>query len=343
MKERLLQEVEEVARQAAGELSGLADLQAVESFRVRYLGRKGQVTAILKSLGELAPSERPDVGREINALKGRLEQELTGLAGKLKRQEQERSLAAERLDITLPGRRVPAGHRHPLRRTMDEILAIFTDMGFSIHVGPEVETDYYNFEALNVPPDHPARDMQDTFYVEGESLLRTHTSPVQIHVMERQRPPIFAVFPGAVYRRDNDVTHSPMFHQVEGLAVDRRITMGDLKGVLSTFCRRMFGGKLPVRFRPSYFPFTEPSAEVDIRCVMCGGAGCRVCKGGGWLEILGCGMVDPAVFGFVKIDPKRYSGFAFGMGVERIAMLLYAIDDIRLFYENDMRFLEQFS
>ena len=342
MKERLLQQISEVRRQAEEELLALRDSDGAESFRVKYLGRKGLVTSILKSLGELGATDRPVVGREINILKNLLEEELGGKLDNLKQASRDKALASERVDITLPGRRLPPGRRHPLRTVMAEILGIFTDMGFSVHTGPDIETDWYNFEALNVPQDHPARDMQDTFYVEGDSLLRTHTSPVQIHVMESRRPPIFAVFPGAVYRRDNDITHSPMFHQVEGLMVDSGITMGDLKGVLSTFCRKVLGGKLGVRFRPSYFPFTEPSAEVDISCVICGGAGCRVCKGSGWLEILGCGMVDPAVFTNVRIDPKKVSGFAFGMGVERIAMLKYAIGDIRLFYENDMRFLEQF-
>lgn len=342
MKDSLLQQITGIRNQAEEEIRLLSDAAGAEAFKVKYLGRKGLVTSVLKSMGGLDASERPTVGREVNELKSLLEEELSNRLASFKQSEQEKRLASQRVDITLPGRRVPPGRRHPLRAVMNEVLSIFTDMGFSIHVGPEIETDYYNFEALNVLPDHPARDMQDTFYVEGEGLLRTHTSPVQIHVMEKQRPPIFAVFPGAVYRRDNDVTHSPMFHQVEGLMVDCGITMGDLKGVLSTFCRKVFGGKLGVRFRPSYFPFTEPSAEVDISCVMCSGAGCRICKGSGWLEILGCGMVDPAVFGHVGIDPKKFSGFAFGMGIERIAMLKHAISDIRLFYENDMRFLEQF-
>lgn len=342
MKDSLLQQITGIRNQAEEEIRLLSDAAGAEAFKVKYLGRKGLVTSVLKSMGGLDASERPTVGREVNELKSLLEEELSNRLSSFKQSEQEKKLASQRVDITLPGRRVPPGRRHPLRAVMNEVLSIFTDMGFSIHVGPEIETDYYNFEALNVLPDHPARDMQDTFYVEGEGLLRTHTSPVQIHVMEKQRPPIFAVFPGAVYRRDNDVTHSPMFHQVEGLMVDGGITMGDLKGVLSTFCRKVFGGKLGVRFRPSYFPFTEPSAEVDISCVMCSGAGCRICKGSGWLEILGCGMVDPAVFGHVGIDPKKFSGFAFGMGIERIAMLKHAISDIRLFYENDMRFLEQF-
>lgn len=342
MKDRLLQEIAALKKQASAEVCGVADVRAAEACHVKYLGRKGLVTAIFKSMGELSSDDRPAVGREINILKKMIEEELESAIKKLGRSETESKIASTRLDITLAGRRNPIGHHHPLRQVMREVVEIFTDMGFSVHAGPEIETDYYNFEALGMPKDHPARDMQDTFYVEGDCLLRTHTSPVQIHVMEGHKPPIFAIFPGAVYRRDSDVTHSPMFHQVEGLAVDKNITMGDLKGVLSEFCRRMFGGKLGVRFRPSYFPFTEPSAEVDIQCVMCKGSGCRVCKGNGWIEILGCGMVDPTVFGYVKIDPKRYSGFAFGVGIERIAMLKYAIGDIRLFFENDMRFLEQF-
>ncbi len=341
MKDRLLEEIATLEQGASSDLSAVRDAVSAEACRVKYLGRKGLLTEILKSLRDVAPEDRPAVGRRINDLKVEVEGRLTELAQQHGRAHLEGRLA-ERLDITLPGRALPRGHLHPLRRTTRDILRIFTDMGFSVHVGPEIETDYYNFEALGVPADHPARDMQDTFYVEGGCLLRTHTSPVQIHVMENQPPPICAVFPGAVYRRDNDVSHSPMFHQVEGLMVDRGITMGDLKGVLSEFCRRMFGVQHKVRFRPSYFPFTEPSAEVDIGCVICGGSGCRVCKGSGWLEILGCGMVDPVVFRHVKIDAKRYSGFAFGMGVERIAMLRYAINDIRLFYENDLRFLEQF-
>ena len=342
MTERLLQEIEALKQEAARDLGKVSDTAAVEACRVKYLGRKGLVTAVLKSLGTLPTEERPRIGREIHETKVMLEGRLDELRDQLGKARIENDVVAQRLDITLPGRKVHRGRPHPLRTVTAEILRIFTDMGFSIHVGPEIETDYYNFEALGVPPDHPARDMHDTFYVEGGCLLRTHTSPIQIHVMEHERPPLRAVFPGAVYRRDNDVSHSPMFHQVEGLMVGERVTMADLKGVLSTFCRKMFGGELPVRFRPSYFPFTEPSAEVDIRCVICGGQGCRVCKQSGWLEILGCGMVDPVVFKAVKLSPKAVSGFAFGMGVERIAMLKYAINDIRMFYENDVRFLEQF-
>lgn len=342
MKEQLLQEIARLRGQAVADVDGTADAKAAEACRVKYLGRKGLITSVLKSLGQLAPEERPEVGQEVNRLKAELAEQIDQALARHRRREVEHRIEAGRLDITLGGRKVRTGHLHPIRTVMDEVLGIFTGMGFSIFVGPEIETDYYNFEALNVPADHPARDMQDTLYVEGGYLLRTHTSPVQIHVMEKNRPPIMAVFPGAVYRRDSDISHSPMFHQVEGLMVDSHITMGDLKGVLSTFCHRMFGERLAVRFRPSYFPFTEPSAEVDIRCVICGGSGCRVCKFTGWLEILGCGMVDPAVFEAVSIDPQRYSGFAFGLGIERIAMLKYSINDIRLFFENDLRFLEQF-
>ncbi|MBN1282205.1 MAG: phenylalanine--tRNA ligase subunit alpha [Proteobacteria bacterium] len=338
----MLDEIARIKRQAESELAAVSDVASAEACRVRFLGRRGLITSVLKSLRDVPSEVRPEVGREINTAKSMVESRLSGLISSLGRAEVEGAMDKQRIDITLPARGARRGREHPLRKAMAEVLSIFTDLGFSVHEGPEIETDYYNFEALGVPADHPAREMQDTFYVEGGRLLRTHTSPVQIRVMESKRPPICAVFPGAVFRRDNDVSHSPMFHQVEGLMVDRRITMGDLKGVLSAFCRRMFGTSVGVRFRPSYFPFTEPSAEVDIRCVMCGGAGCRVCKQTGWIEILGCGMVDPVVFGHVKIDPKAYTGFAFGMGVERIAMLKYAIGDIRLFFENDLRFLEQF-
>lgn len=342
MKENLLERIDSIRGEALDEVAKAANAREVEACRIKYLGRNGSVTAILKMLRDVEPSNRPVVGQKINELKVLLEEKLSGFAVTYQRQELNQKFASSKIDVSLAGRALPLGHRHPLMQVMDEIVGIFTDMGFSVHTGPDVETDYYNFEALNVSADHPARDMQDTFYVEGGNLLRTHTSPVQIHVMENLPPPIFAVFPGAVYRRDNDVTHSPMFHQVEGLVVDEHITMADLKGVLETFSHKIFGGKLAVRFRPSFFPFTEPSAELDISCVICGGKGCRVCKNSGWLEILGCGMVDPAVFAAVKFDFTRFSGFAFGMGVERIAMLKYAIDDIRLFYENDLRFLEQF-
>jgi phenylalanyl-tRNA synthetase alpha chain len=342
MKESLLQDISRIKAEADADIAKASNSSEAESCRLKYLGRKGLITGVLKSLGGLSSEDRPVIGREINILKSSISEKIDGLLTDTKRVEVKRKVSEGKIDITLPGRRVVEGRLHPLRVVMDEMLDIFTGLGFSIYSGPEIETDYYNFEALNVPANHPARDMQDTFYVEGERLLRTHTSPVQIHVMENHKPPIMGVFPGAVYRRDSDVSHSPMFHQVEGLMVDKNITMGDLKGTISEFCHRMFGESLGVRFRPSFFPFTEPSAEVDIRCVICGGSGCRVCKQSGWIEILGCGMVDPEVFKAVGIDSKEYSGFAFGMGVERTAMLKYAINDIRLFFENDMRFLEQF-
>lgn len=342
MRDRLLQEIADLKREVQTALQGLNDLASAEACRIQYLGKKGLVTSLLKSLGQCDVNDRPIIGKAVNNLKVELEAAITDRLSDLKGTALEARLASDRVDPSLPGRGIVPGKRSPLKQAMADIITIFTRLGFSVHTGPEIETDYYNFEALNHPADHPARDMHDTFYVDGGRLLRTHTSPVQIHVMEAQKPPIVAIFPGAVYRRDKDVSHSPMFHQVEGLMVDKNIQMRHLKGVLSTFCREMFGGDLKVRFRPSFFPFTEPSAEVDICCVICGGKGCRVCKQSGWLEVLGCGMVDPNVFASVKVDSKIYSGFAFGMGVERMAMLKYCINDIRLFYENDMRFLEQF-
>lgn len=318
------------------------DEQELISVKARYLGKKGEITAIMKEMGSLSPSERPAFGQLVNVVKDTLEAAFTGRLLSIKKRATEESLKKEKVDITLPGRRVPIGKRHPLSIVMDEVVGIFTRIGFSVADGPEIETDYYNFEALNIPRDHPARDMQDTFYISEDIVLRTHTSPVQIRTMERQAPPIRIIAPGSVYRCDSDVTHSPMFHQVEGLIVDKGISFGDLKGILKTFVGEMFGEDVSLRFRPSFFPFTEPSAEVDIQCVLCRGDGCRVCSGTGWLEIMGCGMVDPAVFNFVKYDPEIYTGFAFGMGIERIAMLKYKINDIRLFFENDVRFLNQF-
>jgi phenylalanyl-tRNA synthetase alpha chain len=290
----------------------------------------------------LPPAERPVVGREANEAKARIESELEARRAVLERLERRVRLAADRPDLTLPGRRVVPGGLHPLTRVHDEIVDVFTGMGFAVAEGPEVELDHYNFEALNIPKDHPARDMQDTFYVGGEILLRTHTSPVQIRTMERQKPPVRIICPGRVYRRDADITHSPMFHQVEGLAVDHGISMGDLKGTLELFARELFGPDSRIRFRPSFFPFTEPSAEVDVLCFLCKGGGCRVCKASGWLEILGCGMVHPRILGAMGYDTEEITGWAFGMGIERVAMLRYGIDDIRLFFENDLRFLSQF-
>ena len=328
-----------VAIEAAG---SAADLEAL---RVRYLGRQGVITQLLRSLGTLPAEERPLVGAAANQAKRELEALLDGRLAEAVARETRAQRARDRLDLTLPGRRPPVGAVHPLTRVHDEIVAIFGGLGFSVVEGPEIETDFYNFEALNIPKDHPARDMQDTFYLSEETLLRTHTSPVQIRTMRAAggRAPVKIIVPGRVFRRDvPDASHSPVFHQVEGLAVDRAITMGDLKGTLELFAREMFGPKSRIRFRPSFFPFTEPSAEVDVLCFMCGGAGCRACKDG-WLEILGSGMVHPQVLRNGGYDPEEVTGWAFGMGIERIAMLKYGVDDLRLFFENDLRFLRQFA
>lgn len=324
--------------------------QEIDRLRVEYLGRSGKLTLLLRGLREVPPEERPRLGAELNQLRRIVEEQLETRLQELNRRDKERSLAEERVDITLPGSRWERGRIHPLTLVMDEIIDTFLGMGFEIARGPDIEDDYHNFEALNMPKDHPARDMQDTFFVSAGRLLRTHTSPVQIRVMEKLEPPLQVIAPGAVYRHDDDLTHSPMFHQVEGFMVDRHISFSDLKGVLTHFLRQIFREETVVRFRPSFFPFTEPSAEIDIQCLLCGGKGatadrqaCRVCKGSGWLEILGAGMIDPEVLRFVGYDPERVSGFAFGMGVERIAMLKFGIEDIGLFFQNDMRFLRQFS
>jgi phenylalanyl-tRNA synthetase alpha chain len=302
------------------------------------LGRKGRFTTLMRGLGQAPADQRPRLGKLANEIKATLESAFAArreeLAGG--------PAAARRLDPSLPGRRYPAGRLHPVTQVMAEVCAIFVGMGFSVAEGPDVETDFYNFEALNIPPHHPARAMHDTFYVDAGCLLRTHTSPMQIRAMEQAQPPLRIIAPGKVYRCDSDITHTPMFNQVEGFLVDRKVSFADLKGVLSVFIARMFDAATPIRFRPSFFPFTEPSAEVDIGCVICGGKGCRVCKQTGWLEILGAGLIDPEVFAKVGYDPEEYSGFAFGLGIERIAMLRYGINDIRLFYENDLRFLRQF-
>jgi phenylalanyl-tRNA synthetase alpha chain len=336
-KDREIQELQEVGLR---EIRTAASPEDLERLRVKYLGRKGALTRILRSLGQMDPQARRRLGQEANtvkqALEGALAQTLAGL------KDAARRAAAPVLDVTLPGRGLPRGRLHPLTQINREVCDIFLHLGFETVEGPEVELDYYNFEALNIPPDHPARDMQDTFYFNDKVLLRTHTSPMQIRVMEKRQPPVRVIAPGRVYRRDSDLTHTPMFHQVEGLLVDRGVTFADLKGVLTAFVHEMFGPEVGVRFRPSYFPFTEPSAEVDIECVICRGEGCRVCKITGWLEVLGAGMVHPAVFEAVGYDPEEYTGFAFGLGIERIAMLKYGIDDIRLFFENDLRFLRQF-
>ena len=329
----------EIERKALQELADVKDIPGLEKFRVAYLAKKGVLTSLMKRLGELSPAERPEAGQLLNKLKGTLTERFEKARERILSRTVE---DASFLDVTLPGREPARGHLHPLTQVLKEICQIFGKMGFRVVKGPNVELDYYNFEALNIPRDHPARDMQDTFYVSENVVLRTHTSPMQVRTMEKQAPPVSIIAPGKVYRRDSDVSHTPMFHQVEGLLVDKGVTLGDLKGTLTTFVHQMFGRDTSLRFRPSFFPFTEPSAEVDIRCVICKGKGCRTCKNTGWLEILGSGMVDPEVYRFVHYDPEIYSGFAFGLGIERVAMLKYGIDDIQLFYRNDMRFLRQF-
>ncbi len=324
------------------EINAVSDITGLQQLRAKYTGRKGLITAQLKALSAVPPEERPLFGKAVNDLKVYVDQIMYRKDQSLKDAEQQKRLQAEKIDITLPGKPSLSGRFHPLNRVLQEIKDIFVSMGFGIEEGPEVELDYYNFEALNIPRHHPARDMQDTFYVSDDVVLRTHTSPVQVRVMEKQRPPLKIIAPGKVYRCDADISHTPMFHQVEGLMVDSGISFSDLKGLLELFVHSFFGKDTPVRFRPSYFPFTEPSAEVDIGCIFCSGKGCRVCKTTGWLEVMGCGMVNPKVFEMSGYEPDAFTGFAFGMGVERLTMLKYAIDDIRLFYENDLRFLRQF-
>jgi phenylalanyl-tRNA synthetase alpha chain len=326
-------------KKALHKLEAIRDVSELEKFRVAYLGKKGLITTWMKKLSELPPEERPEAGKLGNRVKGNL---MRAYEEAKERITSGKAREEAVLDVTLPGRRPGRGHFHPITTVSQEICEIFGRMGFKVVEGPEAELDYYNFEALNIPRDHPARDMQDTFYVSDNVLLRTHTSPMEVRVMESQAPPVRIIAPGKVYRRDSDVTHTPMFHQVEGLLVDKGIAFSDLKGTLTSFVHQMFGSDTALRFRPSFFPFTEPSAEVDIRCVICGGKGCRTCSNTGWLEILGSGMNDPEIYKFVDYDPEVYSGFAFGMGIERVAMLKYGIDDIQLFYRSDMRFLRQF-
>lgn len=334
--------LEELRRKAAGEAASAKSIEEFLAIRTRYLGRKGLLTDALRRLKDVSPEERPALGKLSNAIKESISKQLDQALEDIQSREKYDALNEEGIDVTLPGRTLRYGKLHPVTQVDNEICTIFSSLGFSIVKGPEVELDYYNFEALNIPKDHPARDMHDTFYVEDTIVLRTHTSPVQIRTMEKQRPPVRILSPGKVYRPDSDISHTPMFHQVEGLLVDKGVTFGDLKGVLTYFLQEVFGKDTKLRFRPSFFPFTEPSAEVDIQCVMCGGSGCRVCGQSGWIEILGSGMVDPEVFKVVDYDPEEISGFAFGLGVERIAMLKYGISDIRLFFENDRKFLEQF-
>lgn len=338
------QQLKELRESAVVELAKADSLEMLNDLRVKYLGKKGSLTSILRGMGALSAEERPRIGQIVNEIRAELEGVIEAKGTELKEAELAARLASERIDVTLPGRQPSEGHRHPLTLTLERIKEIFMQLGFTVAEGPEVEQDYYNFELLNLPKDHPARDMQDSFYITEEILLRTHTSPIQARTMQAAKPndPVKIIAPGKVYRRDYDATHSPMFTQVEGLLIDKNISFADLKGTLELFIHQMFGDNVGVRFRPSFFPFTEPSAEVDISCVICGGKGCRVCKGTGWLEILGSGMVHPNVLKMNNFDPEKVSGFAFGMGVERIAMLLYGIDDLRLFYDNDLRFLRQF-
>jgi len=327
------------ARQAAGQA---ADLAALDQVRVAYLGKKGRLTEQLKALGRLPAEERPAAGQAINVAKQQVQTLLEAQRTYLEQAHLVSRLAGERIDVTLPGRGDVPGGLHPVTRTLERIEALFSSMGFQTAQGPEIEDDYHNFEALNIPAHHPARAMHDTFYFDPTRLLRTHTSPVQIRVMEEGGAPVRVIAPGRVYRCDSDLTHTPMFHQVEGLLVDEGISFADLKGALHDFIRNFFERDLDVRFRPSYFPFTEPSAEVDVQCVMCGGSGCRVCSGTGWLEILGAGMVHPKVFEYAGVDSEKYTGYAFGMGVERLTMLRYGVNDLRMFFDNDLRLLRQF-
>ncbi len=335
--------LEDVLLQAQGELAAASTLTLLDQVRVQYLGKKGLITEQMKALGGLPPEARKEAGARINQARDRFAAALEGRKSELEAEALEQRLASETLDVTLPGRGQRTGGLHPVTLTMRRIAALFERIGFEVVEGPEVEDDYHNFEALNIPASHPARAMHDTFYFDAHTLLRTHTSPVQVRVMESRTPPLRVIAPGRVYRCDSDLTHTPMFHQVEGFLVDENVSFADLRGILDEFLRLFFEKDVKVRFRPSYFPFTEPSAEVDIECVMCGGKGCRVCGQSGWLEVMGCGMIHPRVFGFVDIDPERYTGFAFGLGVERMAMLRYGINDLRLFFENDLKFLKQFA
>jgi len=331
----------QLREEALSAIRAACSMDDLDRVRIQYLGRKGFLTSLLRGVGALSMDLRPEVGKQANLLKAELDDQLQRRMEEIKAQDREQMERERKIDITLPGRPLTLGSVHPLTAVFQEIIEIFSHLGFEIAEGPEVELDYYNFEALNIPKDHPARDMQDTFYISDDLLLRTHTSPVQIRVMEKHQPPLRIIAPGRVYRRDDDISHTPMFHQVEGFLVDEGVSFADLKGVLEVFAQQAFDQETKVRFRPSFFPFTEPSAEVDIACIICKGSGCRLCSQTGWLEILGSGMIHPALLERVGYDPERWSGFAFGMGVERIAMLKYGIDDIRLFFENDLRFLQQ--
>lgn len=336
-------QLQAIASEAMEKLENVQDIKSLEEIRVLFLGKKGKLTAILKGMGALSAEERPIVGQMVNDVRKQVEDNIQRMKNMLLQKEREEKIAKEAIDVTMPGTILPTGKRHPLTQVLDEIKEVFIGMGYEIAEGPEVELDYYNFEALNIPKNHPARDTQDSFYINENVVLRTQTSPVQIRVMEKKKPPIKIICPGRVYRSDPvDATHSPIFYQVEGLVVDKGVTMGDLIGTLQVFAKSLFGDNTKIRLRPHHFPFTEPSAEVDVSCWACGGKGCRICKNEGWIEILGSGMVHPKVLEVCGIDPKVYSGFAFGLGVERTAMGRFNIDDMRLLYENDMRFLKQF-
>jgi phenylalanyl-tRNA synthetase alpha chain len=338
-----MSDLQNLVQEAQSAVTTAADIQALEQVRVNFLGKKSRITELSKGMGALGEEERRAFGAQLNEAREAINAALSLKREAMQAEALARKLDSERVDVSLPGRGQQPGGLHPVTRVLERIEGFFTRVGFTVASGPEVEDDYHNFEALNIPSHHPARAMHDTFYFDAKRLLRTHTSPVQIRVMEKQQPPIRIVCPGRVYRCDSDLTHSPMFHQVEGLLIDEDVSFADLKGVIEDFLRVFFEKELDVRFRPSYFPFTEPSAEVDIQCVICNGHGCRVCKQTGWLEVLGCGMVHPKVLENCGIDPEKYSGFAFGMGVERFAMLRYGVNDLRLFFDNDLRFLRQFA
>ena len=339
----MVENLDKLVDEAQQAISSVEKIDALDQIRVQYLGKKGSITSLMKGLGKLSAEERPKAGQVINQAKQAVQQLILTKKTALQTALLEQQLRSETIDVTLPGRGERIGGLHPVTRTLRRIESLFSEMGFEVKTGPEIEDDYHNFEALNIPESHPARAMHDTFYFDPHTVLRTHTSPVQIRTMEAQKPPLRVIAPGRVYRCDSDVTHTPMFHQVEGLMVDEEVSFTDLKGILDDFLKQFFEKDLKVRFRPSYFPFTEPSAEADIECVMCGGEGCRVCSHTGWLEVLGCGMVHPEVFRHSNIDSEKYTGFAFGMGVERLTMLRYGVNDLRLFFENDIRFLRQFA
>ncbi len=338
-----MQQLESLVKKAIERIESAQDLDALDQLRVQYLGKKGELTDVLKQLKNLSAEERPKAGQAVNQAKQQVNQAIEAKRQALDAAALEARLSAEQIDISLPGRGQASGGFHPVTLTLNRIETLFARIGYEIAEGPEIEDDYHNFAALNIPENHPARAMHDTFYIDARTLLRTHTSPVQVRVMQERQPPLRIIAPGRVYRCDSDVTHTPMFHQVEGFMVDENVSFSDLKGMLSDFIRAFFDKELSVRFRPSYFPFTEPSAEVDIECVICSGQGCRVCSQTGWLEIMGCGMIHPQVFHHVGIDSEQFTGFAFGMGVERLAMLRYGVNDLRLFFENDLRFLQQFN